>query len=971
MIKKSWCNPLALLTLMVFTLFATFVQAGVVFTTLRYGSIDAQIVTGSLNGNTFNGTINWAGATNANTGNLTVTDIGSGVLRVDIGTTVLFFPQPYTPVNGNWSYNSKAILLNNSGAKGELDLLLPEGIQYKKLESDDFYRENIYGLDLVDLDQFGRVFVPVNLAGKLSRMRVENEPFNIQITGACTYDDTNGFVLTSGSLRHDFSDEFDLDIRPTNTGWLHFASLNNVPSVTHTGMQFEAEQKGASQDYTTAFPAEMILNDANWSLTYEDNAIEEAQLTTVSVIQNYRSEPCSAGPATRAFTVGPTTFDVGADWALMGKPNSALGPNLNLIFDAYEIGPTKRDGTVYVPGSKTAGEANLEDLLPSAYLLAGRINVVGDGDLVFATYPEQAYTEGLAQYAGWNLELEEMEGVPFSLQMACVNAPFSSSDSCKIYLRRGGVSGSLDASPSSVASLPPLQLYGQYDTVLTKFNISLLDNHQWQDSAIDGTLTLPFPSDVAFDFKSLELDSCGSPGAAKIKTFESILAYWNRSFKFRGLEFRDVLDEQGDPVLSSCGTNLRTLWTSSTNTVPEISKALLVDANFQGNGNIADIIITSEASNTLQGWNFTIREMYYSKWDNTQNINGKTVVIGDMKLPFWGATPVVAWFDAGITPQVFDGRSYAQSPVQDIDADRNSFPAGISTIAQYMNAANRRPLVKSSFANIIDLEYRVKYDNFAKKFATASGEENGRDLIVLSINSQVRGITKTDTEVLFAAEFGVPAINVSSLLENLTDPVLQQLMGPIKENMNVVNSALSGQLGQAIRGGMEDLTRPAVTQLVNNIRTAAANADGALSAAEQANINNLINAQLGTLEGVLQGQLAQGTGPIIGKIDEIVSGLENISEKIESLDPATVEQILVALIELADADPSGVQQVFGDVEAARSYIVDELINGQLKPQLLMLRTQLDNLGTIPELDALINGSDFDNAMKACVMKCWR
>ena len=112
-------------------------------------------------------------------------------------------------------------------------------------------------------------------------------------------------------------------------------------------------------------------------------------------------------------------------------------------------------------------------------------------------------------------------------------------------------------------------------------------------------------------------------------------------------------------------------------------------------------------------------------------------------------------------PELFDGRSYADSPPSDIDPDRNGFPGGIASIAEYLDSSSHRPLVESSFANIIDLDYRVAYNNITKRFSTASGDEKDRDLIVLTLNSSVRGITVDDTELIFGAGLGVPEINVN------------------------------------------------------------------------------------------------------------------------------------------------------------------------------------------------------------------
>ncbi len=939
-------------------------QAGISQTILRFGTIETDIESGTAPGGTFNGVISWGPISNLPVGPLSVSPLNDTVLVVSAGNVGLTFPQPYQAPGSNWSFESSGVVLTPSGCLASVDVVLPDGLLYKEDDSDFFFSEGTYDLGQVFLGQNAGIRDEIPLPGVLDRIKVENEPFSINVLGVATFSDAVGFTLTSSIMEHDFLVEFNAapGPRPTNSGWMMQAGMDTHAIVTPTGLQFQAHQIAPNANYDMAFPYGHELRDVDWTIDYSDNSISSATVEADGGVRvTYASDPCDAGAAQRSFTTGPVTFELADDWALLGAPDASMASDIDLEFDAYEIGPIDADGVVYVPGVKTAGESDLENLLPSTYLLAGRI-AAGTHDLVFVTFPEQEYTEGFGNYAGLTFDQGELTGTDFSVLMACENAPFSASPGTKIYVRGGGVSGCLDASQASITNLPPLMLYGQYETSLTKFNITLLDNKQWQDSAIDGTLDLPFPSDVSFDFNSMELDSCGSPGTAKIETFENTLAYWNRSFKFRGMEFRDVLNGMGDPVASSCGTPLRTLWTQSSNSVPELQKALLVDTNFAGDGDIIDNEIAAEAGNALQSWPFTMRKMYYSAWDGGMGINGKTVVVGDMKLPFWGATPVVALYDTGVIPQVFDGRPYAQSPIVDIDPDRNGFPAGISTVAEYLEEEDLRPLVKASFANVIPLDYRVKYNNVSRRFATAAGEEEGRDLVVLEINSSVRGITKSDTEVLFAAEFGIPAINVSSLLEDLADPALQALMMPIKDNMNSVNGALSGSLGQAIRGGMEDLTRPTVTDMVNQIRSAAMNAEGALNAGEITAIETLINNRIGLLENFLKNELDSDTGPIIGKIDEVLTALENVESKIETLDPAAVEDILVALIELAGADPTGVQQVLGDVEAARQYIITELINGQLKPQLEMLRTELDNLGTIPEIQDLVDGAEFVDAM---------
>lgn len=930
------------------------------YTTLRFGDVDTAIEPGfSFAGGTFNGEVSWGPLADLATGPVTAQDIGGGVLNVTAGVVFFSLPQPYD--SGDWSYYSTGMMLSPSGAQGTLGIVPPAGVLHKTTAVQEFYSEGPINIGMRNVDQDLKVRDALNLGVLLRRIKVENEPFSLAFTGVTTFSDADGFEIAGPQLEHDFLDEFQASgpgQRPCNTGWLLNADVDGTVEIAPTGVAFEA-QDSAEETFVTAFPREAALGLVDWSFTYAQNRVSAGSLDAATILVAHRTDACDDGDPTQLLTLGPATFAIGQDWALLGAPDQTSQTE-DLVFDAYQVSDIDADGEFYVPGDKTAGVFGIDALLPHAYLLAGRTAIANNPNS-YAMFGEDAYVMGDGSYAGWNLHKPDLTGTDFSMVLACENAPFSSSNSSKLYVRYAGISGSLDASNSSVASLPPLELYGQYETVLTRFNMTFLDNHQWQDSAVDGELTLPFPSDVAFEFKSLEIDPCGSPGGAKIETFESVLAYWSRSFKFRSMEFRDVLDN-GDPVMSSCGTPLRTLWTDSTNSIPAMPRGLLVETNFDGDGDIAECIVTGEPGNNMQDWDFTVRRVYYSAWDGGMALNGKTAVVGDMRLPFWGATPVVALFDIGTLPRVFDGRSYAQSPPVDIDPDRNGFPAGIGSFDAYENSASHRPIVQSSFANIIPLEYRVKYSNVQQRFATAEGEESLRDLVVLELESSVRGITRNDTEILFRGEFGIPSINLGSLLEDYTDDALQGLLGPLKSNMKTVNTALSGNFGEAIRDGMADLTRPYVTDLVNEIRALAAEADGALTAGEQASINAAINARIALLETFLQGQLAGSSGPIMGKIDDMLASLEQIEETIETLDPAIVEDILVALIELAGGDASGVQQVFGDLEAARAYIIDNLINAQLKPRLEQLRNAIDTLGTLPEIEALVEGSEFAGAM---------
>jgi hypothetical protein len=274
--------------------------------------------------------------------------------------------------------------------------------------------------------------------------------------------------------------------------------------------------------------------------------------------------------------------------------------------------------------------------------------------------------------------------------------------------------------------------------------------------------------------------------------------------------------------------------------------------------------------------------------------------------------------------------------------------------------------VRGAFAKLIPLEYPVKYDPITQRFATAAGEEKDRDLVVLNVSSSVRAITRDETDVLFGLSYeGLPSINLSSLLDDFADPAIQQLLGPLKNGMNSVNEGLAGSLSEAIRPALEDVTRPLVTQMVNDIKALVpANQNGAVALAP---LQGQVDARIDQIEALLRDGLLEGTGPLVSRIDGMIAGLENITNKIETLPVDQVMIVLEALVTITGADPSGIQMVQQDVAAARAYIVDNLIGQKLKPALVEARaliTEGQDLVNLQEIRDMVNGAEFIQAIDA-------
>lgn len=930
--------------------------------TIRYGDIDTtRVSTTSWNGTTFEGTISWGPFANLPTGPLALTVVGD-VGTVTAGMTPFVLEQPYAPPTGNWSYFSESARLDSMGARAVVRVSLPDGVVYRfNTPSDKMYHDFPVSLGFQFLDQELRIAgAPIIAPDPIAAIKIENEPFSFPLVFGF-FSDADGWTFTPSQFRYTHNDEFadGGGPLPSNDGFLQSGSvLNDTIRVLPGGASFTIVS-AASQTYLTAFPSGVVVGTLDYSLTYTNNRISSGTAGSGGFLTNYRKGSCSGVPENGLESYGPAIFAVGSDGALIGAvDNSGLDPK-TYTFDAISVGPVAANGTMYLPGWRSTGSLSN----PAAYLLAGRDSNSTAGSAVH--YPgEEEYELGAGSYAGYNLSVSQLLGQPFSVVLACANAPFDSLAS-KMYIRRGGLSGTLDANPDSVAALPPLNLYGDYSTVLTKFNYTFLDNLQHQTSEIDGSFILPFPADVTLPFDGLELAECGAPGSADIvqPTVET-LSYWAREFRFSSLTFRSLNPPQTQSCAGGIKTDKRSLWTLSTNPIPEVARSLMVETRFSGGGNILDGFASSEAETRIQNYDATVRKVYYSKYPGNGGFgDGFTVVAADVVLPFWGSTPIIALWDGGLTPNFFDGRAYATTPPGAPDPDNNGFPAGINNLAQYLAAGNQRPLVIGSFANIIPLEYRVRYDPISRRFATVAGEESERDLVVINVNSNVRGITKNDTEILFGLAYeGLPVLNLSSIVGDIADPVVQELLAPLKDAMTGLNSGLSGALSDALKPGLEAATRPAVNSLVTDLKNVAGNGNGPVNLPA---LQAQVSARIAQIENAIQTSLNGGTGPLVSRVDQMLSAIENIAGKIESLNPTQLLEVIEALAGIVGADTSGIMMVKDDVEAARAYIVDNLIGSKLRPALMEIRsaiTQGQELVNLQKIQQLLAGPEFTNAI---------
>jgi hypothetical protein len=149
---------------------------------------------------------------------------------------------------------------------------MPDGILFKRDETDPFFPEGALAIGLRNLDQAGRIAGPIVLDGFMSRLTLENEPFHIILAG--TYDffsEAGGFVLSGANLEYIFAPNYTAGgVRQSNTNWLRDGQLTSTPTITTTGLSFSATDK-TNAGFNPAFPRDAAVLGWDWTFEYQNN----------------------------------------------------------------------------------------------------------------------------------------------------------------------------------------------------------------------------------------------------------------------------------------------------------------------------------------------------------------------------------------------------------------------------------------------------------------------------------------------------------------------------------------------------------------------------------------------------------------------------------------------------------------------------------------------------------------------------
>lgn len=447
-----------------------------------------------------------------------------------------------------------------------------------------------------------------------------------------------------------------------------------------------------------------------------------------------------------------------------------------------------------------------EEFNPARYLLSGvRAN------LNFALeHPDTSpYAAGAGDYAGGNFI--HNPGLEARSHIGGGDTGFFPlTDRSKFYIRLSGVSGILE-SASGPNSLPA---YG-YAVSLTDYGLSFLSNEP-QESRINGSIVLPYPSGFTQSFQELTLTCCGNLTDGRIAPGddERNLAYWsNAAFTSETLRFTHDAN-------APCNTTDALLELGVTGYIGHVPgghagflypRANGVLNNQDALGRASHLALAPQVE--FAGYNLVpTRHAYFNYYPdflaagNPVPGPGWINVVGLQGVPFFRDLEVHAQVlgSAGaFEPPLFvvggwnsAGNTFFNQA--NFDAGHRGYPP-LVPLANYRTNHNYLTRAQQVWFGLVAFDYPVVFNQLTRTFHSPS--PSGLDFAVLDVNSQVERLNAELASLRFQGEFDVEALlNPVNLLEgqieNLVTGFVENIGAaaiPIKTGMNALSDLLDVQ----------------------------------------------------------------------------------------------------------------------------------------------------------------------------------
>lgn len=591
-----------------------------------------------------------------------------------------------------------------------------------------------------------------------------------------------------------------------------------------------------------------------------------------------------------------------------------------------------------------------QEFNPARYLLSG---LRADLGFVLEHPGTAAYAAGAGDYPGGNMIYET--GLEARSHIGGGDTgDYPLSDRSKFYIRLSGVSGILE-SASGPNALPA---YG-YAVSLTNFGLSFLSNEP-QESRINGSINLPYPSGFTQDFEELMLTCCGNLSGGMIAPGDGDknLAYWsNAEFTSETLRFTHDPNEP-------CATADALLELGVTGYIGHLPggqagflypRANGVLNNQDALGRVSHLALPPQVE--FAGYDFVPTRHAYFNYHPDFPAAGNPVpgpgwinVVGLQGVPFFRDLEVHAHVlgSAGaFQPPLFvlggwDNAGENFFNQANFDSGQRGFPLAVQPDG-YRTNPNYLTHAQQVWFGLVPFDYPVAFNPVTRSFHSPG--PSGLDLKVLDVNSQVERLNSELASLRFQGEFDLEALmNPVNLLEEQIQGVVAgfvEAIGtnvvPIKDGLNALSDLLDAQSERLIDEViLPHLESTVIDPFVDALQPGfnAAQIDTEIDFYFSTPLSNAF---------VQLGQHAAGGSAIVqhvnSRLGQVRSALETIDNIVLTLD--TIEDLLLSALQQNGVNLEEVPPEI--IEEAKQSLLGAGGGGALAGRLIELKAVLEDL----------------------------
>ena len=854
--------------------------------------------------------------------NVTVRLFSNGSAAVNALSTPLSVTPPTSPDTSTVAgviIERRDLEIDTAGLSGKLTVRLPQGMGYTNDSvvrmlagtlqfSGKTFRNNLLPHETSMTYAPGLLWVteeskPARIASNHIRWIVESGAFELDPTGSAQSvrrEETNFLRASAAPVAQ--------KVKADNSGYYDFLVSADADASIQTAADGSARLftgfgfSSGFDRFRTHFPRGVDVVFGSGSLTVADDRVTNGQLFNVdSLVLRYDQDCADAACPSENEPEGRFIVDVGslaitADGGLLGAgpliENEASDRELSwgYIGDDGAGNPEYAhllagftQGTFHSSGHFVPGDGGtIVDFFPGSSGAVAAEN--GPGRVLLAAAdlddPSQIARPGSLgdrggqlEYPGINLDAGDEDAIAAFARLTGDLYNYQLRDCNKFYVRRGGVTGTLEAEPDT---FPEELTLLSYPFQIDYFGYGFLDSRTNPDRSFTaGSFSVPYPSDESFEFDGLALNCLGGLDSLRLPAggLAKRLDYWQADIDIAAVDF--VSSNGCDPSarafavfgLSAYSTLIETPLHGAVGIRPD---GELIHRQFS-----RSVGLETEVTSRLRPPNrlrvegpaeetyelTTIAESYLNQHELTGEQargQGRLNFAATVDVPFFrdlkahlrttaskNSNPdavlelMGGWSEAGQT--YFNSNFF--------DPIHRAFPSAVDE-RTYRNATGApgdpRPyLVNASqtWLGVVDFDYPLRWSSSLRSFE-AFEPESGEQLLIVEIDHQLEYLSAENAEISFGVIYdGMPRINLSNFVFNqidegtgtlqaATDALREEAVGAIDDGITSLEELLSDQVDALIEDFVGTAIDPVVSELYTRLENAA---DTAGSASDWAN----------------------------------------------------------------------------------------------------------------------------------------